>query len=264
MGLYKLSEADWLDPRPDLDVRVAAFDAHDDSVQITPAAIPAGEELAGMLDAEGGLEVAARSAWEDMCLLAPDRATGIYRLIGAAVAFPTDWCPAEKIGLPLTALHAPIGGYAKQLASGVDHFMAQLKPGPIFGRCNWFVSPTADLRWIQRESNRVAFSHVSARNAGDMLFVRCERQTLRRLPETGAILFTIGVYVTPLQTLSQRAVEWLAQALATIPPAEVERRGAASFTPQLFAWASARGLSVPARTGAARPGGDCIAGADWR
>ena len=34
---------------------------------------------------------------------------------------------------------------------------------------------------------------VTAENAGETLFVRCERQGLRKLPETGAIVFTIGV-----------------------------------------------------------------------
>ena len=45
------------------------------------------------------------------------------------------------------------------------------------------------------------FAHVSAANAGETLFVRCERQTLRRLPETGAVLFTIGIAVAPLARL---------------------------------------------------------------
>ena len=240
MGLAALREEEWLRPDPDLALRAAAFAAHPESVVALPEAAAAQAELAAMLGTSGGIGAAARAAWEDMCLLLPD-ASGVYRLAAAAVASPTDWHPADKLGLPLIALHAPIHGYAEQLASGVDHFMAQLKPGPVFGRCNWFVAPTDALRWIADEAPEVAFAHVTAENAGETLFVRCERQTLRKLPQTGAILFTIGVFVTPLGQLSPGNVARLAQALRTIPVAEAERRGAAHFAPQVQAFAETRG-----------------------
>jgi hypothetical protein len=38
----------------------------------------------------------------------------------------------------------------------------------------------------------------------DTLWIRSERQTLRRLPASGAILFTIRVQMTPLTALTQR------------------------------------------------------------
>ena len=37
----------------------------------------------------------------------------------------------------------------------------------------------------------------------EMIMLRTERQTLRRLPKTGAILFTIRTYTTPVVTLAQ-------------------------------------------------------------
>ncbi len=240
MGLLALDESEWLQPEPDLAARKAAFDAHPDSVQLTPRAGPAGDELATMLGTTGGLEGAARCAHEDMCLLAPDDGKDVYRLIGAAVAWPTDWHPADKLGLPLVAMHAPIHGYEEQLATAVDHFMARLKPGRIFGRCNWFVAPTPALRWIDTAPPSEAFAAVTPQNAGDTLFVRCERQTLRRLPETGAILFTIGVYVSSLGSLSLNNVARLAQSLGNIPLEEAERRGAPWFAPQLSAYSAAR------------------------
>lgn len=237
MGLVALGEDEWLQPAPDLAARAEAFDAHPESVQLTPRAEAAGDELAAMLGMGCGLEGAARFAHEDMCLLATEPGEDVYRLIGAAVAWPTDWHPADKLGLPLVALHAPIHGYEEQLATGVDHFMAKLKPGRIFGRCNWFVAPTPSLRWIDTAPPSETFAHVTPENAGKTLFVRSERQTLRRLPETGAIVFTIGVYVTPLGSLSGANLARLAHSLDTIPPEEAERRGARWFAPQLAAYA---------------------------
>ena len=240
MGLVRLAEEEWLQPSPDLAAREAAFEAFPESVQLMLESAAPAAELADLLSVAGGLEGAARSAWEDMCLLVRREGEEVYRLVGAAVAFPTDWRPAEKLGLPLVALHRPIHGYAEQLASGVDHFMAKLAPGPIFGRSNWFVSPVPDLRWLDTRCDADAFAGIIPDNAGERLFVRCERQTLRRLPETGAILFTIGVYVAPLGSLSDGNVGRLADALATISPEEAEKRGAACFVPQFHAFAAQR------------------------
>jgi hypothetical protein len=242
IGLAKLDESEWLEPQPDLAARAAAFDAHPESVQLTPEAEAPGDELAAMLGVSGGLEGAARSAWEDMCLLARRGDEEIYRLIGAAVAFPTDWQPARKMGLPLAAMHQPIDNYAEQLATPVDRFMTKLKPGAIYGRCNWFVAPTDALRWVG-EPPEQAFAHVTPDNAGETLYIRSERQTLRRMPETGAILFTIGVHVAPLGSLSRENVAFMAEALATIPENEARRRGATHFAPQLQAYAARHGAA---------------------
>lgn len=246
MALTALPDGEWLQPDPDLARRAAAFDAFPESVQMLPEAEAPAEELAALLGVSGGLEAAARSVWEDLCLLTRREGDQVYRLVGTAVTFPTDWRPADKLGLPLIALHKPIHGYEEQLATGVDHFMAKLQPGKAFGRCNWFVSPTDALRWVAEPAEQ-AFAHVTAENAGETLFVRSERQTLRKLPETGAVVFTIGVYVAPLGTLSAENATRIAEAVATIPPEEAERRGAAYFAPQLRAYAARNGAAIDAR-----------------
>lgn len=237
MGLTALGDEEWLQPSPDRAARAAAFDAHPESVQLLPEADAPARELAALLGVSGGLEAAARWVWEDLCLLTRRPDEEVYRLVGAAVAFPTDWRPADKLGLPLVALHKPIHGYETQLASGVDHFMAKLQPGKAFGRCNWFVSPTDARRWVAEPPER-AFAHVTAENAGETLFVRSERQTLRKLPETGGVVFTIGVYVAPLGSLSPGNVARIAEAVATIPPEEAERRGTRYFAAALEAYAA--------------------------
>ena len=161
MGLAKLDESEWLQPRPDLAARTAGFDAFPEGIQLSPEGDPAGRELAAMLVLEGALPEAAAAHHEDMCLLTRRDDEEQYRLVGAAVAWPSDWTPADKLGLPLRALHAPIQGYEEQLASGVDHFMAKLKPGAIYGRCNWFIAATGARRWVAGPPER-AFAHVTA------------------------------------------------------------------------------------------------------
>ncbi len=237
IGLRALGEDEWLQPDPDLCARAAAFDSRPEAIQLTGEAAASGAELAAMLGLSGGLREAAHAHWEDMCLLTRQPDEDIYRLIGAAVAFPTDWRVEHKMGLPLAMMHAPIHGYAEQLATGVDRFMAKLKPGALYGRSNWFVVDSGSLCHLPGE--RELFAGVTAENAGERLFARCERQTLRRLPETGAILFTIGVYVEPLGALPAGAIHWLAEAVKAIPAGERERRGIHGYLPALLGYASA-------------------------
>jgi hypothetical protein len=240
MGLVRLSEGEWLQPDPDLPARAAAFDEWPEGVQLAPAVDAPARELATLLGLEGGLREAARARHEDMCLLTKSDGDEQYRLVGAAVAWPSDWLPEHKIGLSLGAVHAPIDGYAEQLAQGVDHFMERLPAGPIYGRSNWFIAATPERRWLRDPAAANPFAHVTAENAGDTLYVRCERQTLRRLPQTGAILFTIGVYVEPLGALDAANVRRLAQAVETLAEGEGDRRGAPAYGQVLIGFADRR------------------------
>nr|WP_315383435.1 DUF3445 domain-containing protein [uncultured Sphingomonas sp.] len=203
------------------------------------ARLPLQGRIDGAVDA---MRSAASGVWEDLCILTPD-ATGQYRLTAAALAFPTDWHLAEKLGHALTPIHAPIHGYAEQLASGVDHFFATLRPGPIFGRTNWFVVASDAWRYLPQDDPETCFAHVTADNAGETLFVRCERQTLRRLPQSGAVLFTIGIHVAPLDRLSSGAVARVAQSVAGISSGEHERRAAPFYAEALTRYAERRNRS---------------------
>lgn len=239
MGLRRVREVDWLQPEVDRVARAAAFDTYADAVQLMPEADGAGREVAAMLGVAGGLGDAARACWEDLCLLQPD-AAGTYRLTAGAVGFSTDWRLADKMGLPLAAAHAPIHGYAEQLSSGVGHFFRTIPTGPIFGRANWFVVPTGAWRYMPADDPAQRFAHVTADNAGSTLFVRCERQTLRRLPQTGAMLFTIGVSVAPLGSLSGEAVRKVAVGIAAQSAGEHERRAGPFYAAALAGYARTR------------------------
>lgn len=241
MGLSRLGEGDWLWPSFDAGARAQVFAASPESVAILPGAETAAAEAAALVS--GGrhdtLAGAAAAGWEDLCVLQPDE-QGQYRLTAAAVGFPTDWDLGEKMGRGLTAIHAPIHGYAEQLASGVDHFFANLPVGQIFGRSNWFVAPTDLWRYLPQDDPALRFAHVHADNAGETLFLRCERQTLRRLPGSGAVLFTIGIAISPFHALSAELVARIADNLAALRSGEHERRAAPHYTGVLAAYAARR------------------------
>jgi dimethylamine monooxygenase subunit A len=242
MGLSRLDEASWLWPDVDRAARAQVFAQHPDSVIVLPGAAQAAAEAARLVSRgdQAGLGAAAARVWEDLCVLQPDE-QGAYRLTAAAVGFPTDWRLAEKMGLPLTAIHAPIHGYAEQLAAGVDHFFSSLVAGPIFGRSNWFVVASDAPRYLPQDDPATRFAHVTADNAGETLFLRCERQTLRRLPETGAMLFTIGIALSPFARLSAGLVGRIAGAMTALGSGEHERRAAPHYAGALADYAARRG-----------------------
>lgn len=245
MGLVKLELGHWRDPAPDLAARAAAFDAHPDSVIVLPEAEAGIAELAGLLGVPlstpaGTLEACARAGWEDLCVMVQDAPGQPFRLGAAAVGFPTDWRIAEKMGKPVHQVHEPIHGYAEQLSSGVDRFMDGLQSFNIFGRTNVFVLPSGDLRYMPALAPEARFAHVTAENAGETLFARCEREALRRMPKSRAIVFTIGIYRAPLAALSEAVVARVLETLDGYGDGEQARRAAPFYADALRGYAALR------------------------
>ena len=242
LGLGALAEADWLDRGPGLAARIAAkpavFDAAPESLIVLPRAEAAIAELAGLLGTAPTLRDAAMATYEDLLLLLPE--AGAHVLMAGALAFPTDWHLAAKIGHPLAAIHAPIPTYAARLSAGVDHVFATLDPARLLVRTNWNVLETDALRYLPDRPALDRFGHVTVANAGDTLFVRVERQALRRLPESGAAVFSVGVYVESLRALPAALVGDLAAAVAGVPHKEAVRRGTPSYRDALAAYALTR------------------------
>ena len=240
MGLVRLAESEWLASDPDLAPRNATFDAHPEAVQVLPEARAAEGELCEMLGVFGGIEDAARGHWEDFCILTQDAPGTPYRLTAAAVAFPTDWHLHEKMAKPIAAVHEPIHGYAEQLSAGVDRFLDGLRAPHIFGRTNAFVMPNGLWRYLPTDDPAERYAHVTPENAGETLYVRCERETLRRLPKSQAIVFTIGVHVAPLGSLSDAGVARIAETLHGFGAGEGDRRAAPHYAHALSAYAKTR------------------------
>ena len=59
--------------------------------------------------------------------------------------------------------------------------------------------------------------------------LRTERQTLRRLPETGAVVFGVKVYVTPVEDLDADARAAFRAALAAFSPEMAAYKGGANY-----------------------------------
>jgi len=242
LGLRPLDAALWRDTGPDLAARAAGkaavFGAHPEALeQIENHAAAA--ELAALLGAGSTLRDAACAMFEDICILERDR-DGRHIFTAGALAYPTDWYLSEKLGAPLAGIHAPVPGYAERLAAGVDHVFDTLTPARMLTRANWNIVESNALRYLPGLRAAARFDHVTRTNAGQTLWLRCERQVLRCLPETRAAVFTIGIYRERLDDLPAPLVRDLAAAVVTLPPAEALRRGTSAYGAILDGYAATR------------------------
>jgi hypothetical protein len=113
------------------------------------------------------------------------------------------------------------------------------------GRANWAIRATDSLDLSPR-AGPVPVEHVDAGNAGETLVVRVERQTLSRLPETGAILFTIHTRSRPLDIVAcdpQRARRLL-EAVRSMPPEMAGYKGIAPVQDALVEYLETRAGSA--------------------
>ena len=147
------------------------------------------------------LDRAARLVPEDLLLLAPfsesaaDDATAVkWHLVAASLCFPAHWVLAEKMGKPLAAIHGPVPHYDERLAGPVDRLFDKMTIGPISARMNWSLQIGTDLFTPHRAQRQAAAGDLD----NNQLCLRLENQTLRKLPQTGFVLFTIRTHIEPV------------------------------------------------------------------
>ncbi len=134
---------------------------------------------------------------EDLVLMIPSNKH--YFLGAASLCSPSNWSLREKFNKSLLNLHEHVPSYKKMIGSRVDNFFTKLPPDRIFQRFNWSIYEDPSLFQPARSKSIIERSkNINSSNAGESIFLRVERQTVRKLPETHAVVFTIRVHVDPL------------------------------------------------------------------
>ena len=143
---------------------------------------------------------------EDVLVLtAPDN-TAVepdWVLTAASLCFPSHWRLSEKIGQSITAIHTPVPEFADTLARPVNRFFTTMQSGVLSQRLNWSVQTDDRLFAPTRPSPMEAIAH-SAEEWGTIIHVRIERQCFYKLPESGAVIFTIRTSLAPLSRFRQQ------------------------------------------------------------
>ncbi len=216
-GLSPLDMTEWTVRHPDLQAQMARrAEILRDHAEIAIGSGHEAEEpvleLLSMLKAHLGLDpkithLEEYCAWtaiahlipEDFCLLLPDPVSGEYKLVGAILCFPSRWLLSEKLGRPMTVIHDPVPDYDDALARRVKRVFDVIDEARPMVRCNWLVHSDPELFLpLGRETK---LNLPRARAEGN-LYLRTERQTLVRLPESRAVAFGIKTSVTPIECLT--------------------------------------------------------------
>ena len=149
------------------------------------------------------LHAASLLVQEDLILMR--RAGDGWRLAAGALCFPSSWILREKFGQPLQDIHAPVPGFGRgtRNADVIQRMFDNLKVEQPVQRLNWSLQSRHELYYPLSDLQRNARVNQRPSKFGDLAavargFVRVERQTLRKLPLSGDILFTIRIYLDPL------------------------------------------------------------------
>lgn len=210
MGLRPIPESAWLPPVDDaieraadrrrlLETRSDAHfacppDAHDAVTELLALVAP----QARATGAEALRTIAARVP-DDICLLTADDPP---RLRAAVLTASTGWRLGDKLNQDLTEIHGPVDGLEARIGKRMRSFCARLPDDRIFERGNWALYD--DDAWDRSEGPAINAS-VAARGdraeVADVLWLRTERQTLRRLPRSRWLVFTIRIHRHPVADL---------------------------------------------------------------
>jgi hypothetical protein len=235
---------DWL---PTIEMKRALInERRDEVVACLPGAEEACEEVArGVMSSIGvtptsahgvdALVEAALCVADDLCIMMSD-ADGMPRLVAAVLCSPGRWRLAEKIGGTMASIHVPVARYDIDLDSPVNAVLKRMNVEKPMWRTNWGISNHPSL--FQPDIP----PHTPDMDIADMWF-RTEWQTLRRLRETSAILFTIRTYVEKLSDFVARdyeLVHGIGDIINKIPEDVAQYKSIAPYRERIFEYFSAR------------------------
>lgn len=147
------------------------------------------------------LHIAASLVQEDFVLMR--RGENGWRLAAASLCFPSAWNLQEKFGKPIHEIHKPVPGFSEgtRNAELIARMFDNLQPNQPVIRWNWSLYGDATLYHpVSDHGMKRRFGEK-----GDQIVLRLERQTLRKMPEGGDLLFTIRIHNDPLEMLETHA-----------------------------------------------------------
>ncbi len=152
------------------------------------------------------LVAASKLVQEDLILMRQGE-TG-WRLAAGSLCFPSSWKLTEKFGLPIHDIHGPVPGFGP--GTRMAELIARMfdKLAVLVERFNWSIQANGDLYHPLSDRQRLARSAEAestfpGADVAGHAFIRVERQTLRKLPVSRDVLFTIRIHVDPLAVLAR-------------------------------------------------------------
>lgn len=146
---------------------------------------------------------------EDFVLFGREEGRDI--VIAASNAYTSSGRIVSCVGRDMHFAHEPVPGLNASLAARIDRVIGNVQADKPVVRFNWFVTPIASRLFpegshaanVEAGEEAARVLRADHRKAGDTLWLRVERQTFLRLPETGALAFGIHTYSDPLSVIAE-------------------------------------------------------------
>jgi hypothetical protein len=212
----------------------------DEVVALHPGGEAAADEAARLVADYVGVELtdhgidalveASLLVADDLTVLAPVGDQLLF--VAGVVCSPSRWKLASKMGTDMLATHQPVSRYAEHIGAAVDTTLRRLTADKAIWRSNWTL-----------EDHCALFQPVSPSaplvDDPSLLWIRMERETLRRLPETGGVLFTIRGFQQPLPDYVARGAETartLRSLVARLPDDVARYKSVYAYRESVLAW----------------------------
>ncbi|KAF7942912.1 uncharacterized protein EAE97_006366 [Botrytis byssoidea] len=160
--------------------------------------------------AEDPMQMAARFTQDDLAIMF-EKEDGQYYLLAGAILLAGFWRLEDKLGMPLSEIHTSgdVPGYQAKLEKGMMNFFRRVQPNGPVQRNNYFIQVDDQLAWsssIGPENGApgsVSWDTAEKNKAIEHHWFRSERQSLRRLPRSGGVVFTIRTYFHPITEICE-------------------------------------------------------------
>ena len=250
LGTFPVEIANWFlrDAEFDLTVQLKKkllATRRSEVVGLQPGGEDVAQEAAQLVSAWAGVKLASTGidslveasllVADDLAVLQPVKSQdGREQLMlnAAVVCCPSRWMLSEKMGHNMLAIHEPVAKYADHVGAAVDTYFQRLTVEKPVWRSNWIIQDHPALFQPQIPSGPLV-------KTPDELWIRMERQTLRRLPKTGGILFTIRGYQQPLPEYLSRSKQ-IAQDTRTLverlPDDVAQYKSVLKYRPAIMTW----------------------------
>ncbi|KAH8830570.1 hypothetical protein DL96DRAFT_1785695 [Flagelloscypha sp. PMI_526] len=178
--------------------------------------IPSREAKVDEETAKDLLEIAALLTQDDLILM-QEGSDGRYYLQGGIMCNAGSWRLQDKIGMHLEDIHVSghVPRFREKLKVGMEKFFQRLSVDKPVSRCNWGIQQVPEnhdqedvdaeeLAWStlslgkEEDFGSAESNHQRPDAELESLRLRVERQTLRRLPGSGTVIFGIRTYFTPV------------------------------------------------------------------
>jgi hypothetical protein len=183
---------------------------------------------------EDPMQMAARMVQDDLAIMF-EKEDGQYYLLAGAILLAGFWKLEDKLGMPLSEIHTSgdVPGFKEKLEKGMMNFFRRVQPnGPVqrvslppfslrhtawrgythiltTQQNNYFIQVDDQLAWSSSigpedgEEGTVGWFTAEKNKAVEHHYFRSERQTLRRLPRSGGVVFTIRTYFHPITEICE-------------------------------------------------------------